>query len=351
MHTRISAAGRSVTVVCEDEAVCQSVADAVRPCWHATTGRGDIDSPVIDVTVDPTAATALADTVTRGPHQRGEYDGATVFYRTEDADGRITACQPDRGVAFHYHPGIHYLTAVGPDLPTITGVAVRAAMDIIGAQLLDAGWRLLRAAAVARNKDGSDTLLVLGADDGTTITAALSLAQHHWSLIGAHRLLARAFAGRVRILPWPTPVPIGSRSAAALLLDRGVDPDIIDGLDAAAGRAWSLAGKPLARRRPAQLASLGPRLAQPGARHVSRALLVHADRPAIARFHHPGHTPKAVEAAFPADHPFSFPPARLQPDAADRRETLAALIAALPASAVTLGGDVRANTTLLADYH
>ncbi|WP_371654436.1 MULTISPECIES: hypothetical protein [unclassified Streptomyces] len=360
--TRITSAGRQVTVTSNTTSVTDWALSYFGPWWNAGAASAPFPGPVVAADVAPAETAKIARQVAGYAHEEVVYANSPMLYA---ADGpTATAIQPADNLAYRYEPG--HLRIAGHDELPLALAAARFAREVLRSELLGDGWTILHASAVV--KDGL-TVMALGGKGSGKTTTALLLARSGWQLLANDRVFVRPSAGRgVDVLPWPAAAAVGLGLLDALGLYDGVRERTLRGehLHPTQAQAvtkaltegrrlplFSGSGKELkAQFAPSQLVTwLDLTLATEG--RAARLLFPSIDPAAIPRIESAtrvvadnDYFNARTEDRYP--DVFSLTP----PEAGTsrvRRASLTQALGRLPRHAITLGHDVKANVDLLTE--
>ncbi|GGX36426.1 hypothetical protein [Streptomyces chryseus] len=203
-----TADGQAVTVTSRSTTITDWAARYLGSWWTAAaTDAADVTGAVVCADVDAGEVAALSAIVTAGEPVEVTYANDRMLHTT-DQSGRVTAVQPDAGLAYRWEPAARRLRIVGGDETAVAAAAARLAREVIRGQLLADGWEILHASAVTR-PDGA-TLLSLGDKGAGKTTVGFLLARAGWRLLANDRVFVRCEdGGTVRVLPWPSAAAIG----------------------------------------------------------------------------------------------------------------------------------------------
>ncbi len=209
---RLSVAGTTVTVRSPLPAVVERVARYVGPWWDVAPGQATT-GPVVTARLG--GIEDLEREVAGGAWREVPYPRAATRYARLRAGTNVVAVTPTERLAFRYIPSTGRMEVHGPEPEALIRAGVRAARELVRAQLITAGWVVLHASAVVA-ADGR-AVLVLGGRGAGKSTAAFTLASRGARLLGNDRVFARARGdGAVELAPWPSGAAVGLGLLGAL---------------------------------------------------------------------------------------------------------------------------------------
>ncbi|MFD0386310.1 hypothetical protein ACFQ2B_39540 [Streptomyces stramineus] len=201
--TRIATAAQAATVTSNSPVITDWALRYFGPWWNATSTTAD-DGPQVIADVNPDCVTEIAQRVADHAHEETVYANTSMLVARED-DGTVAASQPDDKLVYRIEPGGHLHIYGGEDVP-VALAAARLAREVVRGQLLADGWSILHASAVVR--DGQ-AVLTLGDKGAGKTTTALLLARAGWQMLANDRVFIRPDGDRLRVLPWPSAAALG----------------------------------------------------------------------------------------------------------------------------------------------